>query len=447
MTTFKNITLPTTSTLLPESTSTRSDPIAPVLPPGRARLRVAYLTTEYPKASHTFIRREIAALEQRGHSVLRLSIRRSDSALVHPQDRAEVAQTITCLQQSMARILLATMLMAVTRPRAMMRALWMALRMSRASDRGLLRHFAYVAEAAVLLRICQDHGIRHVHVHFGTNAAAVARLMRCLSGRELSYSMTVHGPDEFDSPRGFALRDKVADASFVAAISSFCAAQIRRWAEPADWHKVHVVRCTIDRFVFDGSEPVPSQSRTLVSVGRLTAQKGQMLLIEAMSRLREGGVDARLVLAGDGEMRPQIEKAIRAHGLERFVTITGWIDEREVRSLLLKARALVLPSFVEGLPVAIMEAMAMRRPVIATYVGGIPELVREHLEGWLVPAGSVEALTEAMEEAVCATGKRLDWMGQSGTRRVRERHDPASEIDKLEALLVAAHGNLKSAQR
>ena len=396
-------------------------------------LRIAYLAPEYPKVSHTFVRREIRALEQRGHEVLRLAIR--GGATVDAADREESKRTITCLALPRVGMLVAVATAMIARPVAWLRAVTMALRMGRRSDRGLLRHVAYLIEAAVLLRVCAVHGIRHVHVHFGTNAAAVARLMRCLSGRRLAYSMTIHGPDEFDAPRGLSLREKVVDAAFVVAISDYCSAQLRRWADPLDWQKIHVVHCAVAPEFFERAAPIPAASRTLLSVGRLSAQKGQLVLLDALARLLAEGVDVRLVLAGDGEMRGELERAIRTRRLEGHVTITGWVDEPEVRRLLVAARALVQPSFAEGLPVVLMEALAMRRPVIATQVAGVPELVIPGQNGWLVPAGNVDELAAAMRAALAASRERLDGMGRAGARRVRQRHDAGTEAGRLEGLL------------
>jgi glycosyltransferase involved in cell wall biosynthesis len=110
-------------------------------------------------------------------------------------------------------------------------------------------------------------------------------------------------------------------------------------------------------------------------VGRLCEQKGQFLLLEAVARLASEGVPVELVLAGDGELRGDLERLIEAQGMAGFVNITGWVDSKRVRDEILSARVLVLPSFAEGLPVVIMEAMALGRPVVSTYVAGIPELV------------------------------------------------------------------------
>lgn len=393
-------------------------------------LAVAYLTTEYPKVSHSFIRREIVELSRRGHRILRLTIR--SGAVADVQDKAEAEQTFVCLAQPRWKMLEASAWFQARRPRQWLEAMRMALRMSASSERGITRHAAYLVEAAVLARECARQGVNHVHVHFGTNAAAVARLMRCLGGP--TYSMTVHGPDEFDAVRGFSLAEKVNDAAFVVAISEFGAAQLKRWIPAEQWSKVHVVRCSVGPEFFDHGAPVPTDSTTLLSIGRLSAQKGQLVLVEAMRKVVQKHPEARLVLAGDGEMRAEVEAAIREAKLERHVTITGWIDETTVRSSLQAARALVQPSFAEGLPVVMMEALAMARPVLATRIAGVPELVVPGENGWLFTAGSVDELVVAMNEALEFSTARLDDMGRAGRARVRERHSTATEVDKLEGL-------------
>jgi len=406
------------------------------------KLRLAYLTTQYPKVSHTFIRRELRELEARGHHVLRLAIRQTDSAIVDPADVEEAARTLHCLSQPWHRLLAAAVRAWLDRPTRCIRSLTDALRMSRRSERGMLRHLAYLVEAAYLLQELRRHRIEHVHVHFGTNAAAVARLIHLLGGP--SYSFTVHGPDEFDAPRSHALREKQADAAFVVAITSYCSAQLRRWARPEDWPRIHVCHCGVSRDFFTARTPVDPRSRKLVCVGRLCPQKGQLLLVEAAARLCREGLSFELVLAGDGEMRTALEQRIAQLGLEDTVCITGWIGEAEVRRQIAASRAMVLPSFAEGLPVVIMEAMAMGRPVISTYVAGIPELVREGETGWLVPAGEIAELAVAMRQALLAPAGELDRLGGNARRKVAESHDVCVEAGRLEQLLLAcvnSHGN------
>jgi len=398
-------------------------------------MRLAYLTTAYPEVSHTFIRREIQELERRGHALLRISVRPGSSKLVDARDLAEKPRTV-CLLERPAAVVRATLAALLFRPVCFARALAAALRMSRASDRGPVRHLAYLAEACLAREVLTQHGVEHVHVHFGTNAAAVARLAWILGGP--AYSMTVHGPDEFDAPIGLSLGAKVADSRFTVAISEFCAAQLRRWVPADHWRKLAVVHCTIGDEFEKPAARIPAASKSFVCVGRLSAQKGQLFLLDAFAELVRGGHDAELVLAGDGELRGEIERRIAADDLRGRVRLTGWVTAEQVRELLQQARALVLPSFAEGLPVVIMESLALARPVITTFVAAIPELVEPGRSGWLVPAGSRAPLVAALREALAAPTVRLDEMGAVGRARVLAEHSTAREVDRLEALFRGA---------
>jgi len=395
-------------------------------------MRLAYLTTQYPKVSHTFIRRELRALEQRGHHVLRLAIRPPDTPPVDPADHDEMTRTIHCVTQPTHRILAATFRTLLTRPTATLSAMILTLRMGYRSERGLLRHLAYFAEAAFFLQVLRRHDVQHVHVHFGTNAATVACLIKRLKGP--GYSFTVHGPAEFDAPRSLRISRKQADARFVVAITDYCAAQLRRWSEPDQWNKIHVVRCGLSDGFFETPPPIDERTRTLVCVGRLCEQKGQLLLIRAFASLADSHPDAKLILAGDGPMRAAIEDMIQRLQLAGRIEITGWVSEQQVRRLLADARALILPSFAEGLPIVIMEAMALGRPVITTYVAGIPELVIHRKTGWLIPAGNTAALVHAMRKVLQAPVHTLQAMGARGRNRVMRYHDLHRQAARLDAL-------------
>ena len=396
-------------------------------------MRLAYLTAVYPKVSHTFIRRELLELERRGHTVLRLAIRRPDQGIVDPADIEEYKKTTHCLVQPGSALAIAVVKTIASRPRLFFAALRGTLRMGIKSRMGTLRHLAYLAEACFFLPLLSRERIEHVHVHFGTNPAAVAYLINLLGGP--SYSMTIHGPTELDDPLGFGIGTKIEHSLFTVAISDYTAAQLRRWVDYRHWQKIRVVRCVVDDRFFEEQQPIGSEPRVLTCVGRLTAQKGQLLLIDAFADALEQGIEATLVLAGDGEMRKAVEHRIRERGITSKVRITGWIDERAVRQHLRESSCLILPSFAEGLPVVIMEAMAMARPVLSTYIAGIPELVRPGENGWLIPAGNSEALRAALMEVCLASPEQLNRLGLAGRERVRHQHDAASESAKLEALI------------
>jgi colanic acid/amylovoran biosynthesis glycosyltransferase len=395
-----------------------------------AQLRVGYLVNRYPAVSHTFIRREIAGVEACGIELRRYSIRSTEeSEIVDPADRAERERTTVLLKGGMAALLGSVLGSALTRPLKFFRALGVAWRIGKRSDRGRLRHLAYLAEACLLRGWLRRESVAHLHAHFGTNPATVALLCRLLGGP--SYSFTAHGPEEFDRPEALGLREKIHHASFVVAISDFGRSQLMRWSEAASWPRLHVVHCGVDReFLKRAGMPVPERRR-LVCVGRLCEDKGQLLLVEAAGRLAREGLEFEIVLVGDGGLRREIGEKIRSLGLEGRIILRGWMDGEGVRREIEEARALVLPSFAEGLPVVIMEALALGRPVLSTYVAGIPELVRPGVNGWLVAAGSVEALVYSLREVLEAPRERLDAFGLAGRAAVAERHDANKEAARL----------------
>ena len=391
---------------------------------------VAYLINQYPGISHTFIRREILALESQGVRVVRYSVRQSRTGVVDELDRIEQDKTRVILSVGALGLLTAVLRALATRSVLTMKALALALRVGWGSQRGLFLHLIYWAEACVLTPWLEEEDVGHVHAHFGTNSTALAMLCRAMGGP--SYSFTVHGPREFDDAYRLKLRDKISHASFVVAITEYCRSQLYRWCSHEHWSKIHVVRCGLgEEYLPTKPAPIDSASRTLTCVGRICEQKGQLRLVEAAGRLKQEGYDFELVLVGDGDMRGEVESLIGQYGLAQHVTITGWADGQKVKEMLLKSRAMVLPSFAEGLPVVIMEAMAMGRPVVTTYIAGIPELVEPNVSGWLVAAGSVDQTTEAMRQVLDAPVERLEAMGRAGAEQVEQKHDVIKEAKIL----------------
>ena len=396
-------------------------------------MKIAYVLNTYPQPSHSFIRREIAGVEAAGHEVLRLAMRRSDLPLVDALDRAEAERTSYVLDAGLPRLGAGLLRLALRQPGAVLRGLRRALAMGARSEVGRLRHLIYLAEAAHVAQVCTREGVTHVHAHFGTNSAAVAHLAHLLGGAR--YSFTVHGPEEFDAPLALSLTDKIAEAAFTVGVSDFGRSQLCRWVDPVHWPRLHVVHCGIEAARFANPAPLPDGALRLVSIGRFAEQKGQVALIEALALTR---AKPHLALVGDGPMRGLIEARIAALGLADRVHLTGWLDEEGVRAELAAAHALVMPSFAEGLPMVIMEAMAASRPVIATYIAGIPELVRPGETGWLVPAGSAQALADAIDDLAATPRETLQRMAAAGRNRALARHDAGVEARKLVDLIARA---------
>lgn len=402
--------------------------------------KVAYLINQYPKVSHTFIRREILALETLGLEVKRLSVRGWDNPVADPVDETERQKTFYLLQNGLFDLVRASVAVFIERPRLFLKALRTAFSMGIRADRPLPFHLMYLLEACKALQWLRKENIGHVHAHFGANSTEVAMMIRLLGGP--TYSFTVHGPEEFDKPEFIRLGKKIEHCAFVVAITSYCRSQIYRWIPQAIWNKVKVVRCGIEaEFHRDLPDTFPSEPR-LVCVGRLCEQKGQLILLAAAARLKEQGVDFQLVLAGDGEMRPEIEKRIDELNLRKHVQITGWISSEQVREEILKSRAMVLPSFAEGLPVVVMEAMALKRPVISTYIAGMPELVIPGVNGFLCPAGDVDELAQMMETCLKADEGTLRELGHNAQRAVLEQHHILTEAGKLATLFTTLQGPL-----
>ena len=392
-------------------------------------MRISYLINQYPKVSHSFIRREILALERQGFNVQRIALRGWNDVVVDEDDISEKALTHYVLEKGVLPLLRAAWYVFLSQPKRFLTTFSLISEMSKQTEKSLAFHLIYFLEACHIQVLLTQHQTEHIHAHFGTNPAEVAMYAGLLAN--VPYSFTVHGPEEFDKPQALHLTEKIQHAKFVVAISSFGRSQLWRWTNYADWGKVKVVHCGLEPDFYNVPKVNMPEKPRLVCVGRLCEQKGQLLLLQAAHQLKLKSIPFELVLAGDGEMRPEIESLIAQYSLQNEVKITGWISSHQVRDEILQSKALVLPSFAEGLPVVIMEAMALRRPVISTYVAGIAELVIPHLNGYLVPAGAVDELVVAMQNLLSSSNAELEQLGEAAYQRVIDRHAIDTEVQKL----------------
>jgi glycosyltransferase involved in cell wall biosynthesis len=399
-------------------------------------VRLAYLCNLYPAVSHSFVRREIEGVERAGHEVHRFSLRPARADLKDEADLREASRTEVVLGRGLGRLLLTALILFVSRPAKTLRAFAAAYRLSAPGLAQKARHVAYWLEAAWLVRRLEQLHVEHLHAHFGTNPTAVALIAHAWGGP--LFSFTAHGPDEFDAPVALSLGSKIDAASFVAAISSYGRSQLMRWSAPEHWDKIEVIRCGLDAAYLDVPPQAPrGDSTEFICVARLSAQKGLPLLITACERLRAMGERFTVTIIGDGELRAVLEADIGRCKLENIVNLAGVCSSAEIRERLLGARAFVLPSFAEGLPVVIMEALALSRPVITTAIAGIPELA-DGESGWLIPAGSEDALVDAMTAALRAPADELAAKGAVGRERVHRLHN-AERNAALVAEAIARH--------
>jgi colanic acid/amylovoran biosynthesis glycosyltransferase len=391
-------------------------------------MKLAYLLSFYPMTSTTFIRREIEALEAIGQPVERFSVRPWDTALVDPEDIAEAGRTRYILTGSKSALIRDALRGLVANPLHFLGALPLWWRVYRNAGRNFVHHCAYMVEALAYRHHAARLGIEHTHVHFANNASTVAMLAHKLGGPP--YSFTVHGPDELVNPPSISMREKIEEADRVVAITDYCRGRLEAEA-PATRDRIAVVRCGIDldEFSFDAT---PETSR-IVCVGRLCHNKGQKHIPAAVAQVREEFPDLLVDLIGGGEDEALIRAEIARHGVERNVVLSGWGTGQQVRAAIRETRALLLPSYAEGLPIVIMEALASGRPVLTTCIAGIPELVDASC-GWLFEPGDVEAIAGAIRGVMRADTAARTAMALEGRRRVEQWHDVYKSAGTLKSL-------------
>jgi glycosyltransferase involved in cell wall biosynthesis len=400
---------------------------------------IAYLVSEYPKASHTFIQREIAGLRARGAAVATFSIRRvGPEHLIGPEEEEAARETFVVLDaaRNPLRLVAAHLRLLARRPGGWLSALALAARAPGPGIAGLLWQAFYFAEAGVLADRLRAIGAAQLHNHFGNASCMVAMLAARMAGIPFTY--TLHGPSELFEPATQRLADKVAEARMVACISWFARSQAMLFSKPEHWDKLRIVHCGVDPARYDRPKPArESGPAELLFVGRLAAVKGLPVLFDAMARLADRAVPARLTLIGDGSERGALERAVAMRGLGDRVVFAGHRSQEGVADAMAAADVFVLPSFAEGVPVVLMEAMASRTAVVATRVAGVPELVEDGVSGLLVSPGDASALAEALA-ALIADPARRRRMGEAGRARVEAEHDAGREADWLLSLLRGA---------
>ncbi len=389
----------------------------------------------YPMTSTTFIRREMESLEGLGLDIERYAVRHWDDVLVDPLDIAEQKRTHYLLTKNLSGLFAAFFKVLASNPAGLFRALSLWRKVCRNSGGMSVRHFAYLLQAAYFYRATRRDGIEHVHSHFSTNATTVAMLAHQMGGS--SYSFTAHGPDEFVDPESLSMALKIQHARFVVAISNYCRVQLVRFSSYDHFDKIKIVHCGLKMDEFASNFHFDASNQNFVCVGRLCPQKGQLLIPQALAELKDEFPNLKVHFIGGGESKAALEAAIKKFDVARQVEMHGWKSNVEVRQMVAQSRAFLLPSFAEGLPVVIMEAFALGRPVISTYIAGIPELV-DNSCGWIIPAGSVEDIVSAMRGALQASPERLADMAREGRGRVERGHDLNAIGQQLHREFVAA---------
>ena len=357
-------------------------------------MAVAYFTTLYPRATDTFIQREVEYLRLHGLDVSTYSVRRSGNEHDVSESIREEKRTTRYLLPVTPFALMVENISAFLRsPLRYMATLRLALQTSRPGLRGLALQIAYFQEAVLLASRLRKDGITHLHNHLGDSSGTVTLLAGVLA--QVSYSITFHGPHIFFDPTHWALREKVRHAYFIVCISQYCRSQMMLFSDAVDWGKLKIVHCGVDT---RRSFPVAVRTRAnkFLYTGRLSVEKGLSVLFESLKLLRDAGRDFELTLVGDGVDRNRLEALARELAIDRHLVFAGYRSQEEVVEYLRRSDIFILPSFAEGVPVSLMEAMVTGVPVVATTVGGVAELVESERTGLLVPPADSKALAQAI---------------------------------------------------
>jgi glycosyltransferase involved in cell wall biosynthesis len=357
---------------------------------------IAVLNARYPGVSHTFVEREIRGLRALGAEVHPFTIRPS-----LPSDRLgainQAAAAETYVLYPHARALVGSLArLGLTRAGASIRTTRTAARDAVRSGGSLVKSVAYVAEAGRLAAEMRRRGVGHVHVH-GSNVAATVARLACVLDPGLTYSLTIHGSAEFFDVTRLLLRENIRGALFVRCISEFCRSQVMAFADTAKWERCHIVHCGIEPAVFAPASPrLRGAPLRLITVGRLHPIKGLPLLLRACAELPAECGGWTLEIVGDGPMEPELRRLAEQLEIAGRVRFAGALSPEDVAAAYGRADVFVMSSFMEGLPVVLMEAMAAGLVAVSTNVAGVPELVEDGRTGFLVRGGSSEALRDVL---------------------------------------------------
>ncbi len=395
------------------------------------------MMSRFPKLTETFILYEILALRRLGLAIEIFPLRRVTEPVAHPE--AERLAGEARVTQPLSAVTLAAHLGWLRRAPIRYARAWGAMLWgNRHSPKFLVRAVYAAWVGAAMAREMEALGVRHIHAHWATHPTAAAHFIHRLTG--IPYSFTAHAHDLYVNQTMLAA--KLAAAAFAVTISEHNRAFLRRRFGAALAAKVRVVRCGVDTDRFQPpARPAPPHPFTIVCVGRLEPKKGQAVLIDACRHLAASSLDFRCLIVGDGPERPRLEAAVAAAGLDGPITFAGRLTTDAVRDLLARADAMALPSVrlpsgkQEGIPVALMEAMAMGLPVVASRLSGIPELVEDGVTGLTVPERDPAALAAALQQ-LHADPDRARRLGAGGRARVLEAFDLHQNAAALYALLT-----------
>jgi glycosyltransferase involved in cell wall biosynthesis len=404
-----------------------------------SRGQCAYLVSRYPSQTHTFILNEVRAMRAAGVRVETVSIRRVErEALLSDVDRREFERTRALLPVAPAELLRAHARALRRGPLAYLRTLGSALRDSSGGARATLWQLFYFGEAVLLWAWLEDQGLSHIHVHHANVSSDVALLAcrfanatRPKGAERWTWSLTLHGPAEFVDVPGYKLELKAEAADAVICVSDFARSQVLALVDGDARARLHTVHCGVDVERFSARGPRRQEGpMSVLTVAQLARRKGLDVLLNAVAMLRARDVAVEVVVVGDGDERGRLETRARELGLEEAVAFAGPVGQDRIPDYYARADVFCLPSFAEGIPIVLMEAMARQLPVVTTTVMGVPELVVDRRCGLLVPPARADLLAGALEE-LAEDAARREELGRAGRERVVEGFELHGVVGQL----------------
>jgi glycosyltransferase involved in cell wall biosynthesis len=396
--------------------------------------RVAYLANPYPAISHTFIFREIQSLRQNGFEVFPVSIDRSaDLSKMTREEKCEATGVKVLKDVNPLLAIWSVVKVFVRCPMGFLRMIQMTLGLCLKGPKSAVKAFGYLAETILFLDWIEDKGIDHIHEHFANPTAFIAMLAN--KYKNWGYSISVHGPDVFYQVDTAMLVQKIMAARFVRCISHYCRSQLWRLVPVSMWNKFHIVHCGVDPELYSPVRRHENAVPEILCVGRLTSAKGQHILLEAAQQIKQQGHSFHLTFVGEGQDRPSLENQIRNLHLEEHVSLTGALGQDKVMDYYRKADLFVLPSFAEGVPVVLMEAMALEIPVISTRITGIPELIEDGRNGLLVTPGNSVELAESIVR-ILKSKSLATRLGKEGRKAVLDEFNQRENNQYLQRLFM-----------
>lgn len=400
------------------------------------RVRLLYLIGQFPAINHSYLLAEVRHLRKLGFDVPVVSVSPPDRPLdkLTDDEREEAARTYYVKSVPVLKVVLLNLSEFLQHPLRYLRGLIFALELGRSSPKRAIYHLAYFAEAILVGRYMRQCGVSHVHASFSATVSLIVA-----KAFPVTMSFGVYGFGELHNPSETHLAELIQGALFVRSNSQYGCGQLMLWCNRREWSKLIYVPLGIDAADFVPGYRTPSSPPQILSVGRLAPEKGQALLLDAIAGLRKEGYPVHLRLVGDGPDRAWLGSRAEELGISSSVEFAGWVDQARLMALYAETDLFVLSSLAEGVPMVLIEAMAMQIPCVAPHLAGIPELIEHGVDGMLFIVGDVGDLKKKIHHLL----ESLDLSAQIGKQaraRVLRDYEMARNTERFASLLLEKLG-------